>query len=73
MDFLVEQARQLPADEVLGSRLMGGGFGGCTISIVKVEAIERFIEAMEIAYAERYQRTLATYVVTITNGVEMAA
>lgn len=71
LDFLVEQARQLPADEVLGSRLMGGGFGGCTISLVKVEAIDRFIKAMETAYAECYQRKLATYVVTITNGVEI--
>ncbi|AEI50879.1 galactokinase [Runella slithyformis] len=72
LDFLVDFARQLPTEEVLGSRLMGGGFGGCTISIVKVEAIDRFIKAMESAYFGRYQRKLATYVVTITNGVEIA-
>ncbi|WP_428660866.1 galactokinase [Runella sp.] len=69
LDFLVEQARQLPLEDVLGSRLMGGGFGGCTISIIKVEAVDGFIEAMKSAYADQYKRSLATYVVTITDGV----
>ncbi|AXE16897.1 galactokinase [Runella rosea] len=73
LDFLVQQAHQLPVEEVLGSRLMGGGFGGCTISIVKTEAVDRFIESMSLAYANQYQRNLATYVVTITDGVGVVA
>ncbi|NBB18863.1 galactokinase [Runella sp. CRIBMP] len=73
LDFLVQQAHQLPVEDVLGSRLMGGGFGGCTISIVKTEAVDRFIESMSLAYANQYQRSLGTYVVTITDGVGVVA
>ena len=72
LDFLVEQARLLPIAEVLGSRLMGGGFGGCTITIVKADAVARFIGTMTEAYANRYQLNLPTYVVAITDGVGIA-
>ena len=40
LDFLVQQARKYPA--VIGARLMGGGFGGCTINIVAEEGIDQF-------------------------------
>jgi galactokinase len=40
IDFLVDRARELP--EVYGSRMTGGGFGGCTITLIKTEAIELF-------------------------------
>ena len=39
LDTLVEIARQVPG--VLGARMMGGGFGGCTINLVRNEAVER--------------------------------
>ena len=42
LDFLVEQAKKYPA--VIGARLMGGGFGGCTINIVAEDGIANFIE-----------------------------
>lgn len=48
LDFLVELARENKA--VLGSRLMGGGFGGCTINIIKEEAAENFLSATTVAY-----------------------
>ncbi|MEZ4902922.1 MAG: galactokinase [Spirosomataceae bacterium] len=68
LDFLVEQT--LDKKEVLGSRLMGGGFGGCTINIVKSESVEEFIAQMKVAYQAQFQRKLTCYVVAITNGVE---
>jgi galactokinase len=61
LDFLVDQARLDPA--VMGSRQMGGGFGGCTISIVKEEAIKGFIEATTAAYKKRFNIAAEVYIV----------
>lgn len=69
MDFLVEEARKNPA--VLGARMMGGGFGGCTINLVKKEAVPGFIAQMQAAYLEKYQLNLKTYPVQLTNGTEV--
>jgi galactokinase len=41
LDFLVEEARKF--DFVLGARMMGGGFGGCTINIVKESKADHFV------------------------------
>ncbi len=48
LDTLVEEAWKV--DGVIGSRMTGAGFGGCTVSIVKDEALEHFIEAVGSAY-----------------------
>jgi len=69
LDFLVEQT--INRSEVLGARLMGGGFGGCTINIVKTECVSDFIEKMTTAYQVQFQRMLICYEVAITNGVEI--
>jgi len=55
VDFLVDAAQSLPG--VLGSRITGGGFGGCTVSIVATDAVPGFIERISAAYAAatRYQ------------------
>jgi galactokinase len=66
LDFLVNKAKKNTA--VFGSRMMGGGFGGCTINLVKTDAIPQFIEDMKTAYFEKYEIDLKTYVVTISNG-----
>jgi galactokinase len=68
LDFLVQQTRE--NDSVLGSRLMGGGFGGCTINIVKTEKVADFIQQMTLAYQYQFYRKLACHVVEITDGVE---
>lgn len=67
LDFLVEQTRSKP--EVVGARLMGGGFGGCTINIVESDKVATFIEQMEGAYAAHFNRTLVCHRVSITEGV----
>ncbi len=52
LDFLVECAKE--TDGVLGSRMSGGGFGGCTISLVKNTAVEGFESHVRQAYQERF-------------------
>ncbi len=54
LDTLVEIAHQVPG--VLGARMMGGGFGGCTINLVRNEAVEQFSSAVEVQYPLRTRR-----------------
>jgi galactokinase len=66
LDFLVKKAKH--TEGVFGSRMMGGGFGGCTINLVKTEAIPAFIEHMSAAYKKAFDIDLKTYTVTISDG-----
>lgn len=66
IDILVEEAWKIPG--VIGSRITGGGFGGCTVSIVKDEAIDTFKEQVEKAYEEKTGKTAEFYIVEIGNG-----
>ena len=67
LDFLVEQTEDKPY--VLGARMMGGGFGGCTINLVDVQCIEQFESAMKQVYKTRFNIDLVTYQVAIEDGV----
>lgn len=66
IDVLVEEAWKV--EGVIGSRITGGGFGGCTVSIVKDEAVEVFKEKVGAAYLERVGKTADFYVVEIGDG-----
>lgn len=66
IDVLVEEAWKVPG--VIGSRITGGGFGGCTVSIVKDEAVETFQEKVGAAYRERVGKEADFYVVEIGDG-----
>ena len=66
IDVLVEEAWKV--DGVIGSRITGGGFGGCTVSIVKDEAVESFKEKVGAAYRERVGKEADFYVVEIGDG-----
>ena len=66
VDVLVEEAWKI--DGVIGSRITGGGFGGCTVSIVKDEAIDTFKEKLTAAYQEKVGKTPEFYVVSIGDG-----
>ena len=70
LDFLVEQTRESTA--VLGARMMGGGFGGCTINLVQVDALDAFVQQMEQAYQQRFGITLKTYIAGIVDGSSFA-
>jgi galactokinase len=66
LDFLVKKAKL--TEGVFGSRMMGGGFGGCTINLVKTAAIPAFIDNMSKAYFKKFNINLKTYIVTVSNG-----
>jgi galactokinase len=65
-DFLVELAAT--SKSVIGARQMGGGFGGCTINIVKDEAIEDFIAQANTAYKKQFNIQTEAYVMALSNG-----
>ena len=69
LDFLVDQTRE--DDTVIGSRMMGGGFGGCSINIVEKSKAEAFLNRIKKAYQEKYHKELVTYEVALTNGTEI--
>lgn len=66
LDTLVEEAWKI--EGVIGSRMTGAGFGGCTVSIVKDEAIDSFIEKVGAAYQEKIGYAADFYVVEIGDG-----
>ena len=69
LDWLVDQVKL--NDAVIGARMMGGGFGGCTINLVREEAVESLIDSLKLTYEEAMQLPLTAYVVSIENGTEI--
>ena len=66
LDTLVEEAWKI--DGVIGSRMTGAGFGGCTVSIVKTDAIDSFIEKVGAEYLKKIGYAADFYVVEIGDG-----
>ena len=66
VDLLTELAWACPG--VLGSRITGGGFGGCTVSIVEDTAAERFSETLRREYAEKTGLDAQIYTVSAGDG-----
>lgn len=66
IDILVDLAWKIPG--VIGSRITGGGFGGCTVSIVKNDAVDTFIETIGEAYKEKVGHEAEFYTVDIGDG-----
>jgi galactokinase len=69
LDWLVDAVRN--NENVLGSRMMGGGFGGCTINLVKESYIEELLAKIEPAYETAMGLPLSYYIASIENGTEM--
>jgi galactokinase len=69
IDFLVHNVENNP--DVLGARLIGGGFGGCTINIVKETAIDRLTEQTSRKYKDEMGLELTTYIAGIEGGTEL--
>ncbi len=66
LDFLVNEVRPFP--EVIGARMMGGGFGGCTINLVKEDAAAEISAYLKKKYEKTMNRTLDIHDVKIDNG-----
>ena len=66
LDTLAEEAWKV--DGVIGSRMTGAGFGGCSVSIVKNDAVDTFIEQVGKAYLEKIGYAADFYVVEIGDG-----
>ena len=66
LDFLVDLAKA--NNNVLGARMMGGGFGGCTINIIANNAVHLFIDETLVAYKEKFGIDAEAYVVQTSDG-----
>lgn len=66
IDILVDLAREIPG--VMGSRITGGGFGGCTVSIVKNDAVDTFVKEVGEKYEKAVGHEAEFYVVDIGEG-----
>jgi galactokinase len=69
LDFLVDLVKTLPG--VVGARMMGGGFGGCTINLAQEDGIPEMIAFVSTAYHEKINLELSVYEISIENGTEL--
>jgi galactokinase len=69
LDFLVDHVRNNSA--VAGARMMGGGFGGCTINLIKESEVESVIQSATIAYEKEMKLQLRAYVVSVEDGTHI--
>lgn len=66
LDFLADEARAFPG--VAGARMMGGGFGGCTINLVKRDQLDHFRNTIAAAYRKQFGHDMEVYVVAVQDG-----
>lgn len=69
LDFLAERAQTIPG--VVGARMMGGGFGGCTINIVQTDAVDYFKQKIQEAFNGLFKKTPDVYVTAIQDGTRV--
>jgi galactokinase len=69
LDFLVDYSKK--HNSVIGSRMMGGGFGGCTINLIHEDYIQSYIESITEAYKDRFDQELSSFKVSISKGVSL--
>ena len=67
LDFLVDHSKKY--NYVLGSRMMGGGFGGCTINLIKEDNIKPYIKLVSEKYLNKFQKKLTPIGISIENGI----
>jgi len=66
LDILVDLVRD--NDAVLGARMMGGGFGGCTINLVKASEVDRVVKEVSEAYTQKTHKKTQAYIANISAG-----
>ncbi len=70
LDFLVEYSMNY--NQILGSRMMGGGFGGCTLSLIKDSLIDKFIKEVKQEYFSKFKRKLNPIIANLNHGIKMS-
>ena len=68
LDFLVDYSKKY--NYVLGSRMMGGGFGGCTINLIKEDYIKSYIKIVSEKYLNKFKKKLSSIEVSIEDGIK---
>ena len=71
LDFLVELTKDKPG--VYGSRMMGGGFGGCTINIIENDAVDETYTMVMREYKKKFSKDAAVYTTKISNGTNIVS
>jgi len=69
LDFLVKEVKDNP--NIIGARMMGGGFGGCTINLIKKEATASVVQELVASYHKTFQKNLLSYEVNIDDGASI--
>ena len=69
LDFLVDRAKENP--NVLGSRMMGGGFGGCTINLVKKDEFKTFKKEISKKFKVAFEYDCSVYSVKLSRGTQI--
>ena len=69
LDFLVDQAKK--NKNVLGARMMGGGFGGCTINLIARSEVKAFSETVSKAYKNKFNKECAVYFIALSDGTHL--
>lgn len=69
LDFLVQQVSN--KKEAYGARMMGGGFGGCTINLIHADSTEKVFAELKTAYESFWDYSLDCYSVSIEDGTEV--
>ena len=67
LDYLVDHSKKY--NYVLGSRMMGGGFGGCTINLIKEDYIKSYIKIVSEKYLNKFKKKLTSIEVSIEDGI----
>ena len=69
LDFLVDRAKENP--NVIGARMMGGGFGGCTINLVKKDEFKTFKKGIANKFREQFEKDCSVYSVKLSQGTRV--
>jgi galactokinase len=69
LDYLVELTRGV--SKVYGSRMMGGGFGGCTINLIENNAVEEISKSISVSYEEKFHIKPEIYTTSISSGTNI--
>jgi galactokinase len=69
LDYLVAQAKK--NKKVLGARMMGGGFGGCTINLIAKSEAKAFADSVATSYKNKFNKECSVYFVALSDGTHI--